>query len=182
MLDKKKKMVIYLEITMVSAVAFALSYVPLQLFHAAIDLSLGFIPIAILAVRRGIFPAMIAGAIWGVLAILTGKAEFLTILQVMMDYPVAFSFGGLVGIFSFQIKVKRKFIFWIILASFLGAFARWFWHFVAGFLFWGNYAPKSMNPFFYSLLVNGISCILNALILSVVLIFVVKKAKFLLSD
>jgi thiamine transporter len=182
MSNKKEKMAIYLEMTMVSAIAFALSYIPLQLFHSAIDLSLGFIPIAILAIRRGVFSAMLAGAIWGMLSILTGKADFLTIPQVLIDYPVANSFSGLVGIFSFQIKTKRKFTFWVILTSFLGTFARWFWHFVAGILFWESYAPKIMNPFFYSLLTNGISCILNALMLSIVLIFVVKKAEFLISS
>jgi len=180
MSDKKQKMVIYLEIAMVSAVAFALSYIPLQLFHAALDLSLSFIAIAILAIRRGVLSAMLAGAICGMLSILTGKAEYLTVVQVLIEYPVAFAFSGLVGIFSFQIRTKRQFTFWIFLASFTGALARWFWHFVAGVLFWGSYAPKGISPWIYSLLMNGTSCLLNAVMLSFVLLFIVKKAEFLL--
>jgi thiamine transporter len=180
MLGKNHKMMVYLEVAMVSAVAFALSYIPLQLFHAALDLSLGFIAIAILAIRRGILPAMLAGSICGILSILTGKAEFLTVVQILMDYPVAFAFSGLVGIFSFQIKTKRQFTFWIFLASFTGSLARWFWHFVAGVLFWGSYAPKGVSPWSYSLLMNGISCFFNAMMLSFVLLFIVKKAEFLI--
>ncbi|MDR0691187.1 MAG: energy-coupled thiamine transporter ThiT [Streptococcaceae bacterium] len=180
MSDKKQKLVVYLEVAMVSAVALALSYIPLQLFHAALDLSLGFIPVAILAVRKGVLPAMLAGAICGLLSILTGKAAFLTVVQVLIDYPVAFAFSALVGIFSFQIKIKRQFTFWIFLASFTGALARWFWHFIAGALFWGSYAPKSVSPWLYSLLTNGISCLLNAVMLSIILLFVVKKAEFLI--
>ena len=47
----------------------------------------------------------------------------------------------------------------IIEASLVGVFARFFWHFIAGGIFWGAYAPKGMNPWIYSIVMNGISAL-----------------------
>ena len=38
-------------------------------------------------------------------------------------------------------------------------FVSGFWHFIAGGIFWGAYAPKGMNPWIYSIVMNGISAL-----------------------
>lgn len=175
-----KKILLYLEIAIITAMSFVLSCIPIQLFNNALDLSLGFIPIAILSIRRGILPGFCAGALWGILSILVGKAYFLTTTQILIEYPIAFASGSLLGILSLKIKTKSYPIFWIILAAFVGSVARWSWHFIAGIIFWGNYAPKEWNPCIYSFIMNGTSCLINATMLSIILIILVKKSKFIL--
>jgi len=167
----KKRTLVYLEIALVSSMSLVLSYVPINLFNAGIDISLSFIPVSVLAIRRGVLPAMLAGLLCGIMAILTGKAYFLTVFQVIIEYPLAFSCAGFVGVFRKKIINKEKYsILWIFLTVSIGAFARWFWHFLAGVIFWGSYAPEQINPIVYSLLLNGASFIFNALLLSTVLI------------
>ncbi|MDR3156649.1 MAG: energy-coupled thiamine transporter ThiT [Lactobacillales bacterium] len=175
-----RNFLLYLEIAITTTMSFVLSCTPLQLFNSALDLSLGFIPIAILSIRRGILPAFCAGTLWGILSILIGKAYFLTTTQVLIEYPIAFAFGSLLGLFSLKIKTKPCPIFWIVLASFVGSVARWSWHFIAGVIFWGSYAPKGWNPYTYSFIMNGTSCFINAIMLSIILIIFVKKSKFIL--
>lgn len=48
-------------------------------------------------------------------------------------------------------------IFYIFISSIIGVGVRYFWHFVAGFLFWGKYAPIAISPYWYSFTVNGIA-------------------------
>ncbi|MBS7578008.1 energy-coupled thiamine transporter ThiT [Enterococcus sp. MMGLQ5-2] len=169
------------EIAVIAAVAFALSYIPVQTANAAIDISLGLIPLAILAFRRGFLPAMTAGFIWGLLSIISGKAFILTAIQVIIEYPIAFAFGGLVGIFAHQVKTKRNNVPWLIASVFTGVIARWFWHFLAGVIFWGSYAPKGMSPYWYSFVMNGTSALANAVLISIILVILVKKAPKLLN-
>jgi thiamine transporter len=58
---------------------------------------------------------------------------------------------------------------------------RWFWHFIAGVIFWGSYAPKGMSPYWYSFVLNGTSALANAILLSIILVVLVKKAPRLLN-
>jgi thiamine transporter len=179
--NSKHSVTILVEIAVIAAVAFALSYIPIQTANAAIDISLGLIPLAILAFRRGVLPAVTAGFIWGLLSIISGKAFILTAVQVIIEYPVAFAFGGFVGIFSHQVKTKRNNLPWLVASIFIGVITRWFWHFIAGVIFWGSYAPKGMSPYWYSFVLNGTSALANAILLSIILVVLVKKAPRLLN-
>ena len=63
----------------------------------------------------------------------------------------------------------------IIWASFLATFARFFWHFVAGFIYWGEYAPEGWSPVFFSLVMNGASALLTALATAFILVIIYKR-------
>jgi thiamine transporter len=151
-----------------------LSWIPIEAPNAAFDLSLGLIPLAVYAVRRGAGPAIAVGAVWGLLHLVGGKAYILTPLQFIFEYPFAFAFGGMFGIFAARTRGAlagdgTSAVLWIVWASLAATLSRWFWHFLAGGIVWAEYAPDGMNPWIYSLVMNGLSFIGNAVMLVVVM-------------
>lgn len=177
---EKNKTLVWVEAAIIAALAYVLGLIPLETANAAFDISLGLIPLVIFSLRRGVAPAMFAGAIWGTLSILTGKAYMVTIPQVIFEYPFAFAFGGMGGIFSKPIKLAlkekntSKLTQYVIFAAFTAAFSRWFWHYWAGVFIWGSYAPKGQSPYLYSLIANGGSALTNAVLLSIILVLLVR--------
>jgi thiamine transporter len=67
----------------------------------------------------------------------------------------------------------------VIFAGILAAVTRWFFHFWAGVVFWGSYAPEGMNPYLYSFIFNGASAAANAVMLAVVLVILLRTARTL---
>ncbi len=65
----------------------------------------------------------------------------------------------------------KKVLAYIILATFIGSFARYFCHFIAGIIFWGQYAPKGQSAVLYSLIVNGSTMLGSFILCTVLLIF-----------
>lgn len=112
-----------------------------------------------------------------------GDAYILTPVQAFIEYFIAFAFIGFAGLFYRPIQKAlltsnensleqsnlgnrkdkhsskqnqgKKVLAYIILATFIGSFARYFCHFIAGIIFWGQYAPKGQSAVLYSLIVNG---------------------------
>jgi thiamine transporter len=188
----------------IAAIAMVLSFIPIEMPNAAFDLSLGLIPLSVYAVRRGALPAVAVGAVWGLLHLVGGKAYILSIPQFILEYPFAFAFGGLFGLFAKRIRTAlasagrasasvqksedggnlapdtagagKGVAPWIILASLVCTLSRWFWHFVAGGVVWAEYAPSGTNPWLYSLMMNGASFVANAVMLIVVMLALVKVA------
>jgi len=180
---RNTKLITMIEGAIIAGVCVALSYVPLNTANASFDLSLGLIPLGVYALRRGVLPAMAVGFVWGLLLIVLGKAYFLTIPQVLIEYPIAFAFGGLGGILapllSRELAAERlgPAIRTVIFAGVIAAVARWFFHFVAGVIFWGSYAPEGVSPVVYSLFFNGISAAANAGMLAVLLAIILRAAR-----
>lgn len=143
---------IWVEGTVVAAMAMALSFLPIEFANSGLDLSLGMVPLVLYSFRRGLLPGVAAGFVWGMLNIILGTAmkNFLSVPQIIFEYPFAFAFGGMGGVFArkiqlyFQANRLKSAIRTIILGSVVAVFARWFWHFWAGVLVWGMYAPEGM--------------------------------------
>ena len=57
-----------------------------------------------------------------------------------------------------------------------GAGARFFWHFVAGWAFWGAYALWGMKPWLFSLVMNGASGLASAAVALIVLLIMYSMA------
>ena len=43
-----------------------------------------------------------------------------------------------------------------LLGTFVGMFVRFIFHFISGFLFFGQFAPEGWSPMIYSLVANGL--------------------------
>ena len=117
----------------------------------------------------------------GLLQVVLGNAYYLALIQFLIEYFLAFAFVGLAGLFyktiqtHFQAGKKKKALLWVVIATLVGSVARYFWHFVAGVVFWGEYAPEGMSPVIYSLIVNGVTMIGAFVLCSAVLVLLLTK-------
>ncbi|WP_019786259.1 energy-coupled thiamine transporter ThiT, partial [Streptococcus sobrinus] len=71
----------------------------------------------------------------------------------------------------------------MVVGVLIGSLARYCIHFIAGILFWGNYAPKGQSALLYSAIINGSSFLGETLacIVALLLLFPFIK-KFLILD
>jgi len=182
-LKRKMSLQVWTEGTMIAAIGVVLSYIPIQTANSSIDLSLGLVPLVLYSYRRGVLPGMTAGFMWGLLNILIGSAmrNFITVPQIIFEYPFAFAFGGMGGLFANKIqqaiRQNSKTVTWyVVLGGIVAVISRWFWHYWAGVFVWGMYAPPGQSPYLYSLIFNGSSVIINIVYVGVVLGLLVKAA------
>lgn len=135
------------------ALAFVLGEI--KLFHApqggSVTLGL-MIPILLFSLRHGVGPGVLAGAVLGLLKLAVG-GYFVTVPQVLLDYPVAFGALGLAGIFSKQFRATRS-IVPVLLGTIVGVLGRYIAAVLSGVIFFAEYAGE-MNPWVYSLGYNG---------------------------
>lgn len=163
MSNSKEKIIILAESAIFAALAMLLALIPLDI-GASFGINLGQIALTVFAIRRGLKPALFAGLIWGLLYFVIGKVWFLTLFQVILEYPIAFTAAGFAGIYSQKVKdslngignINRT----ILIATLYGIIPRYIIHFIAGFLFWGQYAQWGLGPVLFSAIANGTDAIL----------------------
>lgn len=174
---KNNELIVITEGAIITALALALSFVPHTTGVSAIEFVYGLIPMAIYALRRGLRAGLIAGLVWGLADMLLfgiSKGSVLNPLQGFVEFPVAFAVVGLVGLGSKPVKEAiergKNAMGLILFYSAVGFFAKYFFHFIAGGIYWGMYAPKGMNPWIYSLVINGGSFVANMIMLAVLVV------------
>ena len=112
----------------------------------------------------------------------TAMKNFLSVPQIIFEYPFAFAFEEWVAysrknstVFSSEsFKISHSYDYFrkccrslrpLVLQAFL-----------AGVLVWGMYAPEGMSPYLYSFVLNGTSTVVNCLYVSLVLGLLAKVA------
>lgn len=180
---KKIKLVALIEAAFFAAIAMVLDLLPSIAIAPAVTISFSMVPIFILAFRWGFKVSFISGFLWGLLQLTTGNFYFLSVIQFLIEYFIAFAFIGFAGLFypiiqrALQTGSKFSVSIWVVIAVFVGSLARYFWHFVAGMVFWGDYAPEGMSPFIYSLTMNGLAMLGAAVLCSIVLVLLISGSK-----
>ncbi|KEK23057.1 energy-coupled thiamine transporter ThiT [Bacillus gaemokensis] len=189
-----------IESAILAAFALIIDILPLSIkLPTGGSISFAMIPIFIIAYRWGFKTAFLGGLVWGLLQIVVGDAYILTPVQAFIEYFVAFSFIGFAGLFHRPIQKAlvtsspineeqaslgsrkdkpsskgnqgKKVLVYIILATFIGSFARYFFHFIAGVIFFGKYAPPGQSAVLYSLIVNGSTMLASFALCTVLLLF-----------
>ncbi|OJF89750.1 energy-coupled thiamine transporter ThiT [Alkalibacterium sp. 20] len=181
---RNKKLRIYLEGTLFATIAMVLSLIPTGI-GSSFSVSLGMIPLTFYAIRRGLMPGLYAGFLWGLLHFVTGSVYMLNIYQVIIEYTLAYAFVGIAGFYSKEILKNislnnyKMVQFYILIAVFTGALGRYFWHFIAGWIFWGDYALWGLSAFLFSLVMNGLSMIVTALVTMVVMLMLYRNSRII---
>ncbi|EHJ53217.1 energy-coupled thiamine transporter ThiT [Streptococcus macacae] len=182
-----KKYGVLTEVAITAALSMTLSLVPD--FFSWFTPSLGALPLIIFALRRGMKYGLLAGLIWGLLHFLMAKVYYLTFSQVFIEYILAFSSMGLAGLSHRSIqkalRQNQRFtaVIWAIGGAFTATAVRYFFHYLAGFIFWGSYAPKGISPYWYSFTVNASAGLATFLLVAIVLVFLIpSQAHFFLLD
>jgi thiamine transporter len=144
---------------MVLALASGLSMV--KLFSAPYGGSVttaSMVPILLFSILRGPKGGLLVAVIYGMLQFILGPI-FLTPLQFLLDFPLAFGSLGLAGVvlspLIWEGLNRSQRIIRVIGAVCLGIGGRLLCHYLAGVVFWGQYAPEGMSPWIYSLIYNG---------------------------
>ena len=177
MSSKNSQLSALIETALVAAFAMALSYIPD--FASWFTPSFGTVPVVLFALRRGPKYGTLAGLIWGLLHFILGKVWYLALSQVIIEYIIAFISMGLAGFLSapFQNALykdnKGRALIYSTIGATLAVFVRYFWHYVAGFIFWGSYAPKGMSPYWYSFTVNGTAGLLTLIFVILALAIII---------
>ncbi|SDL84518.1 energy-coupled thiamine transporter ThiT [Sediminibacillus halophilus] len=185
---KKLGLVALIEASFFAALAYVFDLLPSIRLSPSISISFAMVPIFLLAFRRGFLVSALAGFIWGLLQVALGDAarSFLTPLQGFIEYFVAFAFIGFAGFFyqpvqtAFRKGRKKAALCLVTVAVFVGTIARYFWHFIAGFIFWGEFAPEGMNPVWFSFVANGVTSLGAAVLCSLLTVLIVSSAPTLI--
>ncbi|OES43892.1 energy-coupled thiamine transporter ThiT [Domibacillus iocasae] len=175
-MNRKVPLQSLIEAAVMAALAFILDLIPAINIGPWMSVSIAMLPIFLVSIRWGWRVGMASGFIWGLLQIALGDAYILTPLQAFIEYFIAFSFVGLAGLLSNRSLSARS----IVLAVLIGSIARYFWHFIAGWVYFAEYAPEGMPAALYSLIVNGGTALLTFILCAIVLILLWKTAPRLL--
>ncbi|MFS0865594.1 energy-coupled thiamine transporter ThiT [Fredinandcohnia sp. 179-A 10B2 NHS] len=177
-----------IEAAIFAALALLLDLIPSIDFGPSISISFAMIPVFIVALRWGFKIGVLSGFLWGLLQIVFDP-WIIHPVQGAIDYFLAFSFIGFAGLFKNSVQKnlkdgnKGKSLVLIIFAILIGSIARYFWHFVSGFIFFAEQL-KGFEAVWFSLTANGItmigafvfcSIIMSLLILSSPRFFVLKQ-------
>jgi thiamine transporter len=162
------------EIGVAIALAAVLSWLaqafPLRMPQGG-SFGLEMLPILFIAIRRGVLPGIVAGALFGLLQ-LTGVAGTPYIyhpLQALLDYPLAFGALGLAGLVPVGGMDDVHNLPRLITAVTLGAGARLAFHFLSGLIFFAEYAPAWEAPWLYSITYNLLYLLPSAIVTAICL-------------
>jgi len=152
------------EVAMSVALAYVLNLIIVYHLPQGGSITLGsMVPILLIALRRGPRIGVFAGSVFGLVQLFLGGYWF-TLVQVLLDYPVAFACLGLAGFFRKSPMVGVA----------VSVAARAVCHFVSGVVFFGEYAPPELGPVVYSAVYNG-SYMLPELVISVAVVYLLIK-------
>lgn len=151
---------ILVEIGLTVALAAVLNVVKVWRMPNGGAISLEMLPLIVLALRRGVGPGMIAGAMYGVVELMF-DAYVVNWLQFLMDYPIAYGLVGATGLGSHMWRrslatrgstgATAVAMCWIL----LGGAGRFWAHWVSGVVFFAQYAPKGTPVAVYSAVYNA---------------------------
>jgi len=141
------------ELGVAVALAVALGMLRLFALPQGGSVSLEMLPVIFVAVRRGLVPGLICGAVFGAVQLGLPGAYSLNPMQAALDYPLAFAAAGLAGL------VVVRSVNSLALAVCIGSLARFVFHFLSGLIFFAIYTPASWHAHWwgaptYSLLYN----------------------------
>ncbi|TCD46711.1 energy-coupled thiamine transporter ThiT [Streptococcus sp. X16XC17] len=166
------------EIAIFAAIALILDRLPLYTLPQGGSISLVMLPILLLALRHGFATGLVTGAIVGSIQLFYG-GYFLNIFQIFLDYAVAYAGVGFAGLFATSLKQENtgsKAVLIMTLASLVGGLFRFLGNFLSGVIFYGDYAPKGIPVWLYSLQYN-MSYILPSTIICLILLVILFKAR-----
>lgn len=136
------------------------------------------LPLMLFAYVYGVGPGMTVGAVYGVMQFII-EPYFLSVPQMLLDYPIAFAMVGLAGLFS---KNENRAL-GLTAGVVLGSVGRFVAAVLSGVVFFAEYAGDQ-NPWVYSIGYNGaymlpecIICVVLALAVGLRLTQQLSKAK-----
>lgn len=171
-----RRLVTLSEIAIFTATALILDRLILFTLPQGGSVTIGMLPILLLAHRRGWRAGLLTGGLTGILQ-LTFGGYFLNLWQVLLDYGLAYTLLGLAGL----VIAEQDSSFWkMVIRDWFAIGLRLTCHILAGILFYGQFAPAGTPVALYSFIYNA-SFIIPSGLLSLSLLYLIyqKKPDFL---
>lgn len=158
-MEKTKTSVKLTECAVLIAMAFILSFISIikMPFGGAVTAA-SMLPIIIAGYRHGIKWGLITGFTYSLLQLLTGLSNvsyattaMAAVAIIMLDYIIAFTVLGLVGIF----KRNKNQTLVLTLGTFVVCFLRFICHFITGCTVWAGVSIPSADGMVYSMVYNA---------------------------
>ena len=136
------------------ALAWALSYLEIDLWFQGGSIGVTMLPIILFAMRRGAGWGMLVGFVFGTVKFYMAGGWALSWQSMLLDYTVAYALVGLAGLY--RVQKGRS-----IIAPVIGGFARFVVHYISGVTIYAQYMPEEFwgmpmaSPYIYSALYNG---------------------------
>ena len=142
MVSRHSKIAAMIECSLCVALSFVMSRINLFTMPQGGSVDFELVPLILFTYRRGWKWGINAGILTGLMRIILGS-YFYTPVQVILDYPLAYSFVGLVDLHPFWLG---------LVAAWAGMTAS---SIVSGAIFFAEYAPAGQNPWVYSFFYNA---------------------------
>jgi thiamine transporter len=157
---KERRTRLLLEIALTIALAAVLSMITIWRMPQGGSISLGMLPLFVLAFRRGLLPGLVAGGLYGLVDLMVDPFPPVHWIQPILDYPVAYLLVGLAGVFSVALRTElqtrrtRRVTLLLAAGITVGSAGRYLAHFLSGIVFFGDFAPPGQPVWLYSALYN----------------------------
>ncbi|UGB29935.1 energy-coupled thiamine transporter ThiT [Metabacillus sp. B2-18] len=177
-----QRLLFLIEVAMLASLAFLLDLLSSVIgkLPQGGSISLGMIPIFIIAYGWGIKGGLLTGLLLGLLQAVLGNPYIVHPVQGFLDYYLAFTVVGFSGVFfkqiqnAFQNNSKKLAILYITLGALLGSLLRMVAHVVAGVAFFASFAPEGTPVLTYSIVYNASymipTMIVSAIVVSLLLV------------
>jgi thiamine transporter len=153
------------EVAILIAIAVVLeaisTFIPFLHMPQGGSVSLGMLPIFLIAYRKGVGTGLISGFIFGLFNYLLSPF-FVHWAQVLIDYGFAFTALGMAGVFKGALTNDRKFVNGML----LGGFLRYLFHGISGMIFFSEYAGNE-GAFVYSFILYNLPYMLVSTMLCI---------------
>lgn len=157
------------------AVALALSFFKLYRLPSGGSVSLGMLPLLLIAARYGVKTGAVCGFGFGILLIGNG-ATIVHPMQFLLDYPLAYSCAGLAGIMKWDRGLKAA------TATTVANLIRLHCHVIAGAVFFSNAKENFSEALALSYAYNCGHLIPETLICAAILWYIASKHQNLCSQ
>lgn len=180
---KKSNTLFLVEVAIFGALAYLLDVLAgvlsLKIWAQGGSISIAMVPVFIMAFRWGLKGGLLSGLILGLLQLTFGPVG-VHVVQILLDYIVAFVVLGFAGLFARQVVIAvkmdnfKKAIYFVTIASFIACTLRFFAHYLAGIIFFRDAAPAGQPIEIYSLIYNGTYMLPSFVISTVVTLLLIK--------
>lgn len=161
-MQRNQRLVFLIEVAMLGALAFLLDLLSgvIGKLPQGGSISLGMIPVFIMAYRWGLKGGLLTGLILGLLQAIINP-YIVHPVQGFLDYYLAFTLVGASGVFYKAIqnaltnKNRKVAILFITLGTILGGILRAAAHIIAGVFFFASFAPEGTPVLIYSIGYNA---------------------------
>lgn len=128
------------------AIATVLSMIKVTLPQGGSVTFVSMLFIVLIGYFYGVRQGVVAGIVYGLLQLIL-NGWVMHPVQLLLDYPLAFGALGLSGIF---VNSKNG----LMKGLLIGIVGRFICHFIAGVVFFAEYAPEGISPTLYSFIYN----------------------------